>query len=322
MKATGDKKPTVLIVSERFANFDTDIMSNHTYGMIGSLVNTGTAHVRTFWYDEFLLHNPWENPSCAFAQFVEAVKPDLVVATTLFQLTEEWRIGPDAYGKVNQKTPVIMLIYESSPDALAACDEYAPYVTASIVVDRVEAPTLVKHQDKCKFLLEPRDTGHFYDKEAVRDRPISYGGSLLSRPMRCAALANLMANGVKVSKYGGWNEDRLPFALYVDCLQRSAITLNFTSAGSYKHMTGRCAEAMLCGSMVMEEEGADTDKFLEPFVDYVPWNMDNIVELARRYIEDEPERKKIAENGKRKALELFDGRLFWRQMFETAGLAS
>ncbi|MEJ0071046.1 MAG: glycosyltransferase [Pseudomonadota bacterium] len=80
---------------------------------------------------------------------------------------------------------------------------------------------------------------------------------------------------------------------YADLLSSYAITLNFTArANGVGILTARTLEALLYGSLLLEQQSGDATYFLRPFEHYVPFT--TFAELAarlRRVIDDAPLRQ-------------------------------
>ena len=60
---------------------------------------------------------------------------------------------------------------------------------------------------------------------------------------------------------------------------------------------------MRAGAMVLSEESDVVNQWVEPYVDYVPFNTNaELVQRARYYLEHEDERLKIASQGYRRVM--------------------
>jgi tetratricopeptide (TPR) repeat protein len=82
---------------------------------------------------------------------------------------------------------------------------------------------------------------------------------------------------------------------YVKLLNQSRIVFNHSISGA---MNMRAFEATACGALLfMEEENMEVRDFLEPDKDVVLYNNHNFEEKLYFYLQNEPLRAKIAENG-------------------------
>jgi hypothetical protein len=122
---------------------------------------------------------------------------------------------------------------------------------------------------------------------------------------------------------------------YANLLRRSLVTISFSSAITFQHLTGRTIEAAMCGAMVLESENGETPELLDPYADYVPFKEPfhytgagqigfqdgDLAEKALHYAYQKPEEtQKIAESGRRKVAERCDGREFWTKLFNIVGV--
>src|SRR3989338_7599288 len=106
---------------------------------------------------------------------------------------------------------------------------------------------------------------------------------------------------------------------YAEIFRRSKITLSFSRATFSHVINARPFEAMLCGAMVLEQEGLETPKLYTPFVDYVPYFSDkDLLEKARYYLARDEERRQIAHNGRLKTETLYSAERFWRLLLSRA----
>ena len=330
--------PKVLFSTEKYTDVDHPEWGGpvvHDYGVIGSLAASGMGTVARFHWDEFTKHNLEDDMGAALVQKCEQSKPDMVFATHVLQYGEK-NIKAEIYGHIRDelKIPVVVYWGESAPDVVRHADLLAPHITLNLWTDtKAEWKRHTKFPEKCLRLFEPRDAALFTCSENdKRDIPISFVGTTLNRLDRSLNLAFLWGRGLMYCKTGGYREAGLSIADYVNILRRSVVTINFTSAVTFQHITGRTIEAALCGAMLLESENDETPELLDPYADYVPFQepfhwLDNgqiglqdggdFFDKALHYAYKKPEdARKIAENGRKKVLEGCDGREFWAKLFE------
>jgi spore maturation protein CgeB len=123
-----------------------------------------------------------------------------------------------------------------------------------------------------------------------------------------------MSSNIKVHVGGGQREQPVPVKQYADMFKRSKIVLNFSrhAYGYYQHK-GRVFEATLCGALLLESENPETEKWLIPMRDYVPFKDEaDLVDKVTYFLAHESERQRIANNGCSKATEKYTGETFWR----------
>jgi len=315
---------TVLFITHKYQNrFDGDRrLALAHYCAVGA----GQAHgldVRCHYFDVPEESDPITNDV------------DLIVVTPLVTPAGS-HPAPESFK--SSRRPVIGLWLESAPNVVAHADMYAPYVTANVFIDTADHwKQFTKYPEKTFWVPEPKDPRVFYSDDAIeRTIPVSFGGTLVSRPDRAMNIGWLLSGGVNVRVYGGLYGEDNPVSEYADVLRRSQIGLNFTSAVSFQQLKGRTGETLLCGALLMEPHCSTTAQLLEPYVHYVPFeeffhleeepphdlvigNKKDLVEKIRHYIgPGQAEARIIARQGHERAVELFDGRLFWRRIFDIA----
>ena len=310
----------------------------HDYGVVGSLASSGMGVASTFYYDEFLQGRPEEDVDAALVRKCEQSRPDMVLATWIIQNGER-NVKPETYGHIRDelKVPVAMYWSESAPDVVRHADIFAPHVTANVFIEtKDEWRRHAKHPEKCVRLFEPRDAALFSSTgQEARDIPLSFLGTSFGRLDRALNLGLLRGRGVGVVETYGQKVNRMSPSEYAAMLRRSLVTINFSSAVTFQHLTGRVIEAAMCGALLLESENGETPELLDPYADYVPFKESfhyvgmnqvgfqegDLVEKALHYAHQRPEEaRRIAESGRRKIAERCDGREFWGRFFEVIGI--
>ena len=312
----------------------------HDYGILGSLASSNMGIVSEFRYDQFLKDNPDGDVDVALVKKCEQSRPDMVMATHVIQSGDK-NIKAETYGYIRDelKIPVAMVWGESAPDVVRHADGFAPSITANVFIDtRDEWKKHTKHPEKCVHLFEPRDTNLFYANDnGKRDIPLSFVGQTFGRMDRALNLGFLWGKGIGYIRAGGQRENNLHISDYANFLRRSVVTIGFSSAITFQHLTGRTIEAALSGAMLLESENNETPNLLDPYADYVPFKEHfhyvnhgqiaaqdgDLAEKALHYAYQKPEEaRRIAESGRRKVLERCDGREFWGKVFEAIGIGA
>lgn len=309
--------------------------SPHYYCTVGAYkALMDRKYCQQFFYDER------KNPDDALVEACEAgTRPDMILATALLQLGDD-NIAPETYAYIRDelKIPVVMMWLESAPDVVHWADDYAPSVTANIFVDTSEEwKKETQFLDKTFWVPEPKDPRIFNrNGGAKRDITMSFCGTIFGRIDRALTYAWLMGHGWHVQLFGGQHQDKVKIDAYADMLRRSLCTLNFTNALTFQHLNARTSEALMCGAFLLETESAETEKLLEPYIHYVPfavpfqempnfevrWNPGDLIQRISYFTGlGRSEMERIAEKGHQRAMELFDGRRFWKTVFDLAGIA-
>lgn len=330
---------TVLFSTDKWSDIDHPEYGGtcHEYSVIGSLATSGMGTVSLFHWDEWIKHNPEGDVGEALVKKCAQSKPAIILATYVLQYGER-NIKADVYGHIRDelKIPVVMYWGESAPDVVAHADALAPHVTLNLWVDtRQEWKKHTKFPERCLRLFEPKDTVLFNcDGNVRRDIPLSFIGASFGRMDRSLNLGFLSGRSVAYFKAGGQRENPLSPADYASFLKRSLVTINFSSAVTFQHLTGRVAESTLCGAMLLESENSETSELLDPYADYVPFKEPfhwigngqigfqdgDLAEKALHYAQRPEEARRIAESARKKVLERCNGREFWGKLFEAVGL--
>ena len=306
----------------------------HDYGGMGSLISSGMGAASLFYYDEFLQTKPEEDVNAALVKRCEQSKPDMILATWIIQNGER-NVKPETYGHIRDelKIPVAAYWSESAPDVVRHADIFAPHVTANVFIEtKDEWRKHAKHPEKCVRLFEPRDAALFNSTgQEARDIPLSFLGTSFGRLDRALNLGLLRGRGIGVVETYGQKVNRMGPADYAAMLRRSLVTINFSSAVTFQHITGRVIESAMCGALLLESENGETPELLDPYADFVPFKESfhyvgageigvqngDLAEKALHYAYQRPEEaRRIAESGRKKITERCDGREFWTKLFE------
>ena len=164
-----------------------------------------------------------------------------------------------------------------------------------------------------KYMHVPKNPKVFYSDDRVRDLDVVFSGSFgAGREDRQRAIKYLLDNGVKIIYGGSECGDHFPVMEYADRYRQAKIALSFSTACGKNVVNARSFEVMTCGAMLLEKEGDELKKLYTPNVDYVPWTDEvDLLNKVRYYLEHEDERKKIADSGHKKTIELYSAKTFW-----------
>jgi hypothetical protein len=160
----------------------------------------------------------------------------------------------------------------------------------------------------------PRDERIFRDLGLVRDVDVSFAGSLHHYPDRREMIIAVRKLGIPVVAKGGDQVNYLTLDGYVELLNRSKISLNFskTTAGVHQ-IKGRVIESILCGALVFESENDVTPRYLTPYRHYVPFS--DAADLAvkvRRYLDNDAARRAIVTAAREHVAANLSERAWWR----------
>jgi hypothetical protein len=137
---------------------------------------------------------------------------------------------------------------------------------------------------------------------------VSFAGA--AKNNRVKFLKAIKESGIDVHIGGGEGKGTLTRDDYLTLIAHP-ISISFSGSRLEPLVNARTFEVISQGSLLMEQWGRETPKFLIPYVDYVPWfNKRDLVEKVRFYSDNPKEAKKIALNGKIKFESLSDDRLW------------
>ena len=136
---------------------------------------------------------------------------------------------------------------------------------------------------------------------------------------RANGLRALRASGLTVTAPGGRGEGqpRLANEEYANFFKGSKIVVNWSRhiSGKWFQAKARIFEATLAGAMLLCEECDPVNRWFEPYVDYIPFSStEELLQLARYYLDRDEERLKIAIHGNQTALSKYSADVMWSEM--------
>ena len=319
-------KKHVLFVTEKWCDNNPECGVTHAiHNLFGSLETSGLGTQDKFHLDEYHVQTGRSGDVALLQQCLDT-KPDLMFLTWL------------PFGGFNPKfetlriirnmgVPIVALWWDSvNPSIMEMAEGITPLVNVNILTDSASAYlTSTRTHDKFMPIFPPQDTRVFCDPGWTRDIGISFVGSIGNNNNirgfadRRSALDALRAAGLEVFHSGGQRESPLSLEEYARTFKRSRIGLNFSKAGAggeFTHMKLRVLETTLCGALLLEADNQETSRWFTPMVDYVPFfNQSDLVDKARYYLEHEDERRAIASQGNRTAMERYNSERFWATLF-------
>lgn len=160
----------------------------------------------------------------------------------------------------------------------------------------------------------PVDPTRFFDDGGPRDWVVSFVGQV--RAARAAFLAEAQAAGLSLHIAGGQRGDA-PLSLedYAHALRRSQMTINLplSQTGGVPHVKGRVFEALLSGTLLLEQDNPATAHWLRPMEHYVPFtDAADLTDKARYYRDHPEEARAIAQRGRDHVRAALSPAAFWR----------
>ncbi|MGE0671167.1 MAG: glycosyltransferase [Parachlamydiales bacterium] len=203
--------------------------------------------------------------------------------------------------------PVISIFFDlSDRRARMLSEKYAQASTLSINIDGDENPV----GDNYLSLWTPRTKR----VPTIKTIDVSFIGARRSYPDRLKTLAYLEKAGIKVKVLGGRSEDPCTFHEYMQVLDQSLITLNFsrTQGEGKSQIKGRVFEALSAGCCLVEDENPVTKRYLTSDMDYLSWsNLDNLVEVVQGLLRNRSRALSIGQHGKSTFESVYSSKRWW-----------
>lgn len=316
--------PHVLFLTEKWCDCNPEAgLTNSSHNLFDSLASTGLATQTHFHFDEYVRRTETRGDQ-AFVEFCQSERPDLIVWSYAFAAPDIFNPQTPALEFVSQRLgiPIIGVWFDTiQPGVVETAETLAPYLLFNVVLDSCTY-YLDKTRSPEKYLpmWTPEDPKLFFPGTGERDIDVSFVGSVMNYPDRQQAMAALALSGIAYLQSGGQREHRLTPEAYAELHRRSKIGLNFSDArGRGAQVKGRVFEILLSGTMLMESANPETEKWLTPMVDYVPFDStSDMLDKIRYYLAHEDERALIAAAGLKIAQSRYSAQHFWQFILDEA----
>jgi hypothetical protein len=179
------------------------------------------------------------------------------------------------------------------------------------------------HHHNCHCLETPQDTRIFYrDANQVKDIDVSFIGSIhhdrqeqitfLQRHVKCSYLFN-----------GGRHigQGNIPLHDYASIHRRSKICLNFQLGRGRQQRKGRSYEIAASGGFMLSNCPGIISEWWTDGHEYISFaNHSDLVAKVKRYLHDENERARIAENAYNRFMREYSPRVTWSKIIRYLGV--
>lgn len=293
------------------------------YNLWGSLEATGLATYECFHHDTFFKQNGQSGDIYLINQ-CRYNKPDLIVFRIFYF---DGIHGPTPQTLLHLRRglgiPLIGIYADSDLVHQSLLDSLAAEGIMSVMLDASSLYTQENQNRMVLSLWTPYDTRLFKDSSRNRDIDVCFVGTVEgSHPDREIMISALKKAGISVISAGSnLNKDkRIPLEQYIETLQRSKISLNFSKSNSgLFQVKGRVFETMLCGAMLLEQSGAETSRLFEEGKEYISFtSASDLISKISYYLAHGDERKSIAEAGKKAVQERYSPEKYWKTLFKKA----
>ena len=255
---------------------------------------------------------------------IEQKKPDLVV----FSLLGKSHLNPTkrSYEAIREQGCKTVFVW---PDigvdwGIPEIEQFNNEGWADVHICWGSENNIKKQYDNLLWLWAPQYENLYHPADGnYQDIPMSFLGSKDQRyHERIYYLSHLQQNNIECYIGGGQREKRLSPKEYADVMRRSKISLNFPFCPSgFDQCKGRVWEILASKSLLFERKNDATSRMLEPGVHYVEYDsQQDLVEKYNYYLENEKERKRIAQNGYDVYYEKFSAKCYWHKVLQGAGI--
>jgi len=320
----------VLFVTDKWCDLNPNLgLTNNYHNMFKTFEQYNVNDKYT--YD--ILH--LDEASINYNQHIDEVLPayhakwgaDIVIFCLLGGMT----INPsiDTYKYLRDKGVFLCIIWpDTGPEwGLGTIKELNPNIDLHVSWDN---PYSIGHGYYHQFYAEPLAENHIclwtpedsslYHYEDNKDIDVSFMGSIEKYRDRMSFIDLAKQLDCNIYIGGGQRTGRLTPNQYADIIRRSKIGINFamSQTGVFYQAKGRIFEYTACGGLLLESKNPSVLDFYEPNKDYVPF--DDLIDLLDKiefYLNNEDERKKIAEQGYRTFMENWTGQKYWKTLMES-----
>ncbi len=317
-----NKKPHCLFICDKWcAGNKACGLSEFETNNRNSLHSTGLAEVATFHFDEYYDINKGIGGT-ALLELCDSKKPDFV-CLIMYMTPGRYAHVPTQgvlQGLHNRGIPIVAIWGDLHQQAqVRVVNAISPYVTLNVYPGAYsEAHPIIKNPKTFIYLWTLKDQLIFKDRELDRYIRVVHMGSINEH--RMGAINYLLDNGVPVAIRGGERGgDHISALTYATVLNEAQISLSVTDHNPVI-ITGRMAETLFCGAMLLQEENSEIEKLYIPSVDYVSYTShEDMLDKAKYYLSHKEEREKIAMRGYNKTIAQYSAKKFWQTIFDKLG---
>jgi len=149
---------------------------------------------------------------------------------------------------------------------------------------------------------------------AIRPIDICFLGNVDCN-QRKDAIKYLLNNNIPIFTIGNQSWNKVDHNQMFNYLRMSKITLNFSKNRFINKcsLKGRVLEAMLSGSMIIEDANDNTNKYFDPDMDLIwYYDLSDLLNKIKKYLENDEERIKIALNGQYRCIKEYNLNNWWK----------
>lgn len=312
------RKPQVLFIGDYYcAGLQQMGISEWETNLHKSLESTGLVDVATFHYDKYYYHYGKRGDE-PLIKWVEEHRPDYIILVLYKPLGADPTVINQATLDAISNTGTSKLISIwgdlEAEEQRTLAKSVEKYMWKSIGTANKEVVESLGYI----YMHVPKDPRHFNNPNKERDIEVLFNGSFgHGREERREVLQYLLDNGVKLIACGSEGLDHFTTEEYADLYKRAKIAISFSKARGMDVVNARVFEAMLCGSMLLNQESPELDKLYIKDNDFVEWkDKEDLLKKVWYYLENAKERETIADNGCNKTQEIYSAQIFWEKILQ------
>lgn len=279
-----------------------------------SLESTDLTDVGRFHMDKYFYHYGKRGDE-ALLESVESIKPDYIVLILYKPLGSDPTVITEETLKELSKYRIISIwgdLEAEEQQILATSVE--KYMWKMLGTANEEIVSGLGYT----YMHVPKDPRVFNNPGKERDIDVIFNGSFgYGREERREVLQYLLDNGVNIVAGGSEGGDHFTTQEYADRYKRAKIAISFSRARGKDVVNARPFEAMLTGTMVINQDSREMEKLYKPSIDYVSWSTkENLLNHINFLLSQDSTRIAIAGRGQEKTERLYSAKSFWEKALQ------
>lgn len=310
------RKPVVLFVGDYYcAGNPTMGISEWETNIWKSLESTDLVDVAQFHFDKFYYHFGRRGDN-ELITWVKENKPDFVILIVYKQfIGDQTAINLETIQALAELTKIISIWGDlEAEEQVTLARQVEPYCVKMFGTASEEVVSNLG--EKYVYMHVPKDPRIFNNPNKERDIEVLFNGSFgRGREERSEVLQYLLDAGIKLVAGGSEGSDHFTTEEYADRYKRAKMTVSFSRARGKDVVNARPFEAMLCGTLVLNQESNEMNKLYTENVDFVPWkDKEDLLEKIVLYLADNEECRIVASEGQAKTEGLYSAKNFWEKV--------
>jgi hypothetical protein len=235
-------------------------------------------------------------------------KPDVVVFTPIpNSLLEPQNVSPEVMRKLS--CPIVSVFFDlADPEARGLSHQYADASDLCVNIDGDQRPIGARFLSlwAARTMRSPRE----------KTIDVCFLGARDGYADRTNSLERLRDADVRVTIFGGRQEQRRSFTEYMETLDRSLIALNFSKTrNGIPQLKARVFEALSSQCCLVEDMNPVTSRYLTPGADFVAWTEPNeLVTTVCQLLSDRERAMQVARTGHKTFEARYSACCFWQNI--------